>query len=46
MLVDFRHGGTLQQKVLHLVFENAAVLADLGIVQGKWFVRIVGFGKS
>jgi hypothetical protein len=23
MLVDFRHGGTLQQKVLHLVFENA-----------------------
>jgi hypothetical protein len=23
MFVDFRHGGTLQQKVLHLVFENA-----------------------
>lgn len=23
MLIDFRHGGTLQQKVLHLVFENA-----------------------
>lgn len=23
MFVDFRHGGTLQEKVLHLVFENA-----------------------
>ena len=23
MFVDFRHGGILQQKVLHLVFENA-----------------------
>jgi hypothetical protein len=23
MFVVFRHGGTLQQKVLHLVFENA-----------------------
>jgi hypothetical protein len=23
MLVAFRHGGTLQQKVLHSVFENA-----------------------
>ena len=26
MLVDFRHGGTLQQKVFHLVFENAPLL--------------------
>ncbi|MET3135432.1 hypothetical protein AAKU55_005742, partial [Oxalobacteraceae bacterium GrIS 1.11] len=23
MFVNFRHGGTLQEKVLHLVFENA-----------------------
>ena len=27
MLVDFRHGGTLQQRVLHLVFENALQVA-------------------
>jgi hypothetical protein len=30
MLVDFRHGGTLQQKVLHLVFENAMYVRPHG----------------
>uniref|UniRef100_UPI003CF41911 hypothetical protein n=1 Tax=Massilia sp. TWP1-3-3 TaxID=2804573 RepID=UPI003CF41911 len=28
MFVDFCHGGTLQQKVLHLVFENAHGTAE------------------
>ncbi len=36
MFVNFRHGGTLQQKVLHLVFENAvqnlARLAYVGML--------------
>jgi hypothetical protein len=39
MFVVFRHGGTLQQKVLHLVFENAMEKCHLFAARSHEYAR-------